>query len=74
MVCSESTEEAWKDAPLEGPISLLHTLKAMLRSGGDPRRWLAEFCRDRKIEKSDRVYHELVVLTDVLYFGGTFDQ
>ena len=42
--------------------------------GGDPRRWLAEFCRDRKIEKTDRVFHELVVLTDVLFLGGTFDQ
>eukprot|EP00959_Pyramimonas_sp_CCMP1952_P455970 9472410-Pyramimonas_sp.AAC.2 len=36
--------------------------------------WLADFCRDRRIEKSDRVFHELQNLVEVVYIGGTFDQ
>ncbi|CAK0789693.1 unnamed protein product [Prorocentrum cordatum] len=42
--------------------------KAMYKSGGDPMRWLAEWSREHRIERTDRIYHELEVLC--LSLGG----
>ena len=73
-MCHESRPQRWSDGPVEGPDSLLHWMNQTARGGGNPKLWLAEFCRDRRIEKSDRVYHELHNLVEVVYIGGTFDQ
>ena len=41
---------------------------------GDPRLWLQMWLRTKRIETSDRIYHELKVLIDCLFYAGTFDQ
>ena len=74
LVVYESTEERHADSPLEGPVSTLALAKHMLRCGGDPRLWLATFLREKGIGASDRVAHELKVLTDTLQVAGCFDQ
>ena len=37
--------ERYPDCPLEGPDTVMHLLKHMLRFGGSPRGWL-ELCRE----------------------------
>ena len=74
QVCLESRTERWGDGHIEGPASLLHWMNQTARSGQNPKLWLAEFCRDRRIERSDRVFHELQNLVEVIYIGGTYDQ
>ena len=73
-VVEECTEEAWRDSPHEGANTLFHLMKQMLKYGGTPRQWLTEYLRDRKIEKSDRTYHELVALIDAIEYAGCIDQ
>ena len=73
-VVTESYTPAYDEKPLEGPLTALHVMKHMERHGGDPRQWLGVWARTKHIEPTDRVYHELKVLTDCLYFSGTFDQ
>ena len=64
----------YDDDPLEGTISVVHVCKMMDRSGGDPRRWLSEWSRDYKVERSDRTYHELHTLCECLHLAGTYDM
>lgn len=73
-VCRESFVPSFAEAPLEGPVTGLHLLKHTERHGGDPRLWMQLWMRTKKIEATDRVYHELKVLIDALYYAGTFDQ
>ena len=73
-VVSEITAESFADDPIEGPVSIVHLCKAMYKSGGDPMRWLAEWSREHRIERTDRIYHELEVLCHVLLLAGTYDQ
>ena len=70
----ESFTPAFDQQPLEGPLSALHVMKHTERHGGDPRQWLLQWMRSKHIEQSDRVYHELKVITDSLYYAATFDQ
>ena len=74
QVVRESSEQSYVDNPLEGPPSLLHLMKHMERQGGNPRRWLQLFFSECKIDKSDRVFHEMTNLVEVVYLGGTYDQ
>lgn len=73
-VVKESYTPAFEDKPLEGPATALHLIKHAERHGGDPRLWLQLWCRTKHIEPTDRVHHELKVLTDCLFYAGTFDQ
>ena len=58
----------------KGVTTALHMCKAMERQGGDPRMWLERWLREKHLESSDRVAHELRCLTDVLFLAGCVDQ
>ena len=73
-VCSESFTPVYDSKPLEGPCTALHLIKHTERQGGDPRLWLQLWMRTKHIETTDRTYHEMKVLVDVLYYAGTYDQ
>ena len=73
-VVKESFTPVFPETPLEGPTTALHLIKHAERHGGDPRLWLQLWTRSKHIEQTDRVYHEMKVLCDALYYGGTFDQ
>ena len=73
-VCAESTDERFVDWPLEGPSTALFWCKHAQRFGGNPRLWLAEFIRAKKLETTDRSVHELTLLCDVMWYAGTYDQ
>eukprot|EP00974_Lingulodinium_polyedra_P075663 7330919-Lingulodinium_polyedra.AAC.1 len=49
-------------------------MRGMLRNGGDPRRWLGLFLREKSIQSSERVVHELKTVTESLYHFGVTDQ
>lgn len=73
-VCRESHSPTLGDKPLDGPVTALHAIKHMERHGGDPRMWLQMWMRTKHISTTDRVYHEMKVLCDALFYAGTFDQ
>lgn len=73
-VCKESYTPNFEQKPLEGPLTGLHIMKHSERHGGDPRLWLQVWMRTKHIEVTDRSYHEMKVLTDALFYAGTFDQ
>ena len=73
-VAHESKEYGYPDWPHEGPATVLHMVKHMLKFGGDPKLWLELWCRQKSISEQDRVKHELRCLMEVLYYGGTYDQ
>lgn len=73
-VVKESFTPVFPETPLEGPSTALHLIKHAERHGGDPRLWLQLWTRQKHIEQTDRTYHEMKVLCDALYYGGTFDQ
>ena len=47
----------------------LYLIKHMLRVGGDAL-WNVIFCRDKRITREDRVWHELFNLCDLFYFAS----
>ena len=72
---SSLTTSSFPIAPgIVKPPSSLSLAKYFERHGGDPRRWLQEWMRIKKIESGDRIYHELKVLIDIFYYSGVFDQ
>ena len=71
---SEISAESFAYDPIEGPVSVVCLAKAMFGSGGGPLRWLAEWSREHKVERQDRIYHELEVLCHSLLLAGTHDQ
>ena len=73
-VCKESYAPTLEDKPIDGPLTALHFIKHAERHGGDVRQWLQLWCRSKHIEVTDRVYHELKVLTDAIHYAGTHDQ
>ncbi len=73
-VVKESYTPTFEEKPLDGPATALHIMKHAERHGGDPRLWLNLWLRSKHIEMTDRTYHEMKVLVDALYYGGTFDQ
>ncbi|CAK0875901.1 unnamed protein product, partial [Prorocentrum cordatum] len=54
--------------------SVVSEITAMYKSGGDPMRWPAEWSREHRIERTDRIYHELEVLCHALLLAGACDQ
>eukprot|EP00971_Amphidinium_carterae_P332406 6466556-Amphidinium_carterae.2 len=74
VVCEESYTEGLEQCPLEGPISVLSLAKHFEIHGSNPRDWLQNWSRDKGLDGSERVCHELRTLTDVLAYAGTFDQ
>jgi hypothetical protein len=70
VVAKQSSVQRYPDNPLEGPSTTLGLMKHMGRFGGNPRLWLGIWVRDHHLERSDRVYRELVVLIDLLCIWG----
>ena len=73
-VCRECFTASFEEKPVEGPMTALHLIKHAERHGGDPRLWMQLWLRAKRLEGTDRTYHELKTLVDVLYFAGCYDQ
>jgi hypothetical protein len=73
-VVRESWESNYKDWPVEGPHCVLHLLKHFSRHGGTPTQWLDLWCREKRVEATDRIYYELRTLAEAFETGGTYDQ
>lgn len=73
-VCSESFTPVLDSKPFEGPCTTLQLLKHTETQGGDPRLWRQLWSRAKHIEPTDRTFHEMKMLTEVLYLAGTYDQ
>eukprot|EP00438_Fugacium_kawagutii_P005651 Skav219568 [mRNA] locus=scaffold886:117352:118863:- [translate_table: standard] len=71
---NECKEHSWPDWPLEGPLTTLHLVKHMARSGGTPKTWLNEWARFKEVNEQDRVMFELRTLVDALHLGCCYDQ
>ena len=74
MAVQESSSLVYEDCPLPGPLSCLSFAKNTTRTGGDPRLWLQLWCREKRLESTDRTVHELRTLTEAIYMAGTYDQ
>lgn len=72
--CREMKEVPFEDWPLEGPRTVLHLAKHMERHGKTPSAFLERWARSKRVEDSDRVYHELPTLIDSLELLVTYDQ
>ena len=46
----------------------------MVEEGGSAKGWFAEFCRDRRITRKDKVYHDMANLVEAVEVGATIDQ
>ena len=55
------------------PNGALHLMRHMMRVGGDPRQWFAEFSREFHLSKTDRVWHELSALVEAMALMGQHD-
>ncbi|CAK0902782.1 unnamed protein product, partial [Prorocentrum cordatum] len=64
---------SFTDDTIDGPVSVVF-LAAMCKNGGGPLRWLAEWSRERRVERQHRIYHELEVLCRCLQLAGSYDQ
>ena len=59
-------EYAFSDWPHEGPQTVLHLVRHMLKNGGLPKQWLLIWPRQKGIHDNDRMMHEMN--------GGCYDQ
>ena len=73
LAIEEQIQYAFDDWVVEGPAALLFLMNHMLKTGLTPRGWFNTWCREAGIDKSDRVYHELV-LVEALERAMTYDQ
>lgn len=54
--------------------TVVHLCKHMGKHGSLPSGFLDRWCRSKRVEESDRVYHEMRALVDALEAGGVYDQ
>lgn len=73
-VAQESHAQHFSDFQSDGPPKQVHLCKHMLRHGGDPRMWLQLWQREKKLEATDKVVHEMKVLTDSLFYARSYEQ
>ena len=73
-VAAECFEETFHDWHCEGPRTVLRLVQNYVKEGGSPTLFLELWCRSVKVEKTDRIYHELQAWMRVLEFGGSYDQ
>ena len=59
---------------IRGPSTVISTLRYMFENGGDPRKWLENFRRSKRIEDGDRIVWELRPIVDAFWYGGIVDQ
>lgn len=74
MVCRELTPSSFSDWPLDSPRTVVHLCKHMGKHGLLPSGFLDRWARSRRVEETDRVYHELRALVDTLQVGGSYDS
>ena len=70
----ESREYGYPDWPHEGPQTVLHLMKHMLKNGGSPKQWLQLWGRQKGIHENDRVMHEMRSLMDCMEHAACYDQ
>ena len=70
----EAREYSYSDWPLEGPQSVLHLMKYMLKNGGSPKQWLLIWARHKGVHDNDRVMHEMRALLESFELAGCYDQ
>lgn len=73
-VVGELKEFNFSDWPHDGPLSMLHLCKHMMKNGGDPKLWLQVWARHKSVAETDRVMFELRTLIEIIYLGGVYDQ
>ena len=73
-VVQERYVERHHDCELEGPDTVMHLLKHMMKFGGSPRGWIEMWCREHHTDRKDRTHRELETLTEVILLGGTCDK
>ena len=59
---------------IRGPPTTMHVLQYFIENGGDPRLWLEIFRQSKNILRTDRIWHELVVITDLFWYASMVDQ
>ena len=57
-----------------GPATCLEICGRMLRTGGDPKLWFAEWTKELGLTRKDRAWHEVNWLIETLHVAGTHDQ
>ena len=70
----DAREYAYSDWPLEGPQSVLHLMKYMLKNGGSPKQWLQIWARHKGVYENDRAMHEMRPLLECFEHAGCYDQ
>ena len=73
-VCAESSEHRFRDWPVDGPLTVLNRMKHILRYGPLPTQWVESWARRKHIAHTDRVFHELRSLAEVIETLGVYDQ
>ena len=73
-VCAESSEHRFRDWPVTGPLTVLHLIKHILRYGPLPTQWIEAWARRKHIATTDRVFHELRSLAEIIETLGVYDQ
>ena len=62
------------DYPHDGPPECLKFCRAITRDFDNVRRWFQAWCQKYNVGESDRLWHEMSVLVEVLHNGLTYDQ
>ena len=72
----ESSQHTFQESGgwFRGTPQALEIARRMERSSGNPKRWLADFARDKNLGTRDRNYYELDCLCSIVTVAGTIDQ
>ena len=73
-LCREISVAEFHDWPIEGPRTAVHLLKHCERHGKLPTGYLERWAKNKKVDESDRIYHEMKVLMESLELLGSYDQ
>ena len=73
-VCREIFVSEFPDWPIEGPRTAVHLLKHCERHGKLPTGYLERWAKNKKVDETDRIYHEMKVLMESLELFGSYDQ
>jgi len=74
QVTLELTEEVFSDWPPLGPRTTISLAKHMERHGRTPTGWIERWAREKHLETTDRAYHEMKCLGEILEQAGSYDQ
>lgn len=74
VFCQDVSSLRFDDWPIEGPHTSAQLCVHIDRHGRLPSGFLERWARAKKIEETDRVFHELRWFMESLELGGTYDQ